>query len=302
LPSRHFCAIEFRKEMLQMTRQFSYVLLLSVMILGSTATRLNAKEEKLKLEQLLAKHLASIGTPEALAAAHSRVMAGTAQVIFRLGGAGLLNGKGNVVSDGRKYFIGMDFGVVNYPGDLFAFDGENLTVNLIKPGRRSNLGDFIYQHDVLLKEGLLGGTMTTAWPLLDLTLRQPKMNYSGLKKVEGRNLHEVKYRARKGGGDLQISLYFEPETFRHVASRFRLVVPATMGATPSDSANQRETVYTLDEQFGNFATVDSLTLPYFYKLTMTMEGQSSSYLTEWNLQAEKVSQNQQVDPGTFVVK
>ena len=41
---------------------------------------------------------------------------------------------------------------------------------------------------------------------------------------------------------------------------------------PADSANQRETVYTLEEQFGNFAAVDSLTLPHFYKLTMTMEG------------------------------
>jgi len=43
-------------------------------------------------------------------------MEGKSQVIFRLGGAGLLNGKGSVVSDGHKYLIGMEFGVVNYPG------------------------------------------------------------------------------------------------------------------------------------------------------------------------------------------
>jgi len=285
-----------------MTRQFACVLSMSVMILFSSATRLSAKEEKLTLEQLVAQHLASIGGPEALAAAHSRTMAGTAQVVFRLGGTGLLNGKGNVISEGHKYFIGMEFGVLNYPGDKLAFDGANLNVNYINPGRRSNLGDFIYQHEILLKEGLLGGTMTTAWPLLDLASRQPKMNYTGLKKLEGRSLHELKYRAKKGAGDLQISLYFDPDTFRHVGSRYRLVVPSRMGSNPLDSANQRETVYTLDEQFGNFATVDSLTLPHFYKLTMTMEGQSSSYLTEWNLRVEKVSQNQQVDPGAFVVK
>ena len=98
-----------------MTRQSLAVLFLGVMMLGSSAARLNAKEEKLKVEQLVAKHLASIGTPEALAAVHSRSIAGTAQVIFRIGGTGLLNGKGSVVSDGRKYFIGMEFGVVNYP-------------------------------------------------------------------------------------------------------------------------------------------------------------------------------------------
>jgi len=285
-----------------MIRQSLYILLLSLMILGSSATRLNAKEEKLKLEQLIAKHLASIGTPEALAATHSRSMEGKSQVIFRLGGTGLLNGTGRVVSDGHKYIIGMEFGVVNYPADIMAFDGENPTVNLIKPGRRSNLGDFIYQHDVLLREGLLGGAMSTAWALLDLASRQPKLNYTGLKKVEGRSLHEVKYRARKGGGDLQISLYFDPDTFRHLASRYRLVVPPAMATNPLESSGQRETVYTLDEAFGNFATVDSLTLPHFYKLTMTMEGQSSSYLTEWNFKAENVSQNPQLEPGTFVVK
>jgi len=52
----------------------------------------------------------------------------------------------------------------------------------------------------------------------------------------------------------------------------------------------------------DFTAVDSLTLPHFYKLIMTVEGMSGSLLTEWNLQAEKVSQNQQVDPGTFAVK
>jgi len=45
-----------------------------------------------------------------------------------------------------------------------------------------------------------------------------------------------------------------------------------------------------------------LTLPHFYKLTMTMEGQNASYLTEWNLQAEKALQNQTVEPTTFVVR
>ncbi len=284
-----------------MGRRIECALFLGAMILVSFSSDLKAKEEKLKVEQLVAKHLASIGTPEALAAANSRAIAGTAQVVFRLGGAGQLNGKGSIVSEGRKYLIGMDFGVVNYPGDDMAFDGQNLTVNYIKPGRRSNLGDFVYLHDVLLKEGLLGGTMTTAWPLLDLAVRQPKLNYTGLKKIEGRSLHEVRYRAKKGGGDLQIWLYFDPETFQHVESRYRYTIPSTMGASPTESASQKETVYTLDEQFGNFAVVDSLTLPHFYKLTMTIEGQNSSFLTEWNLKGERVAQNQSIDPATFVV-
>ena len=271
-------------------------------LLAFPAALLNAKDEKMKAEELVAKHLASIGTPEALAAVRNRTVTGSAQAIFRLPHQGQIGGKCDILSEGRQTRITMAFPSVEYPGEQLVFDGERVSVGQLHPGQRSNLSAFVYTHDVLMKEGLMGGVMTTAWALLDLTGRQPKLNYTGLKKVEGKQVHELKYRARKGAGDVLVSLYFDPETFRHVSSQFRLIQPAGMGRTPSESAEQKDTIYTLVETYGDFKAVDSLTLPHTYKLVLTIEGQGATVLIDYNLAATGILDNQTLDTKTFVVQ
>ncbi len=268
-------------------------------LLFAGVTPLAAKDPKMKAEEVIAKHLASIGTPEARAAIRNRAVEGIAQVIFRLPNPGALKGRGHVLSEGRQYHIGMDFNALEYPAEQLAFDGDKVTVSQVRPGQRSHLSMFVYQFDVLMKEGLLGGVMTTAWALLDLPGRQPKLDYSGLKKIGGKQLHELKYRARKGAADLQVSLYFDPETFRHVSTQIRLVQPATMGRTPTESAGQRDTIQTIVESYDDFRTVDSLTLPHAYKLVQTIEGQNSATLVDYNIAAAQIRHNQTLDPRVF---
>ncbi len=282
------------------TKIASLLLLLPLLVIS--VAPLNAKDEKMKPEELVAKHLASIGAPEALAAVRNRAVIGSAQAIFRLPSPGQISGKGNLISEGRQTRISMSFPSVDYPGEQMVFDGNKVFVDQLRPGQRSNLSAFVYTYDMLLKEGLLGGTMTTAWALLDVPARQPKLNYTGLKKVDGKQVHELKYRAKKGAGDIQVSLYFEPETFRHVSSQFRLTQPASMGRTPNESAAQKDTVYTLVETYGDFKTVDSLTLPHTYKLVFTIEGQSATVFAEYSIAAAEVLQNQTLDTKTFVVQ
>jgi hypothetical protein len=72
-----------------------------------------------------------------------------------------------------------------------------------------------------------------------------------------------------------------------------------MASTPAESSDQRNTLYTLVKQFGDFKEVDSLTLPHSYKLVLTIEGQRNTILSEWNIAAEQVSHNQQIDPKYF---
>lgn len=236
------------------------------------------------------KHLASIGTAEARAATRNRVVAGDADVVFRLGASGQLSGTGNFISEGRMIRLGMIFNGVEYPGESFAFDGKKVTVAQIQPGVRSRFGNFVLTYDALLKEGLLGGTLSTAWPLLDLAHRQPKLQYTGLKKIEGKQLHELKYEIKKGGTDLQVALYFDPESFRHVRSQYTLSLPEAMGGSPEVSS--------LVETFDNFKEVDGLTLPHAYKIIL----QRSGYLAEWNFVVTQVMHNQQIDPKWFVVQ
>jgi len=286
------------------------VVSLLLICLAGAAAPVGAKDEKIKVEDLIAKHLASIGTPEALAAVRSRVTSGTVQLIFRLGNQGQLDGKSNILSEGRLVRIGMNFAARQYAMEQLAYDGEKVTAGQIEPGRRSQLSAFVYQHDVLLEEGLLGGTITTAWALLDTAGRKPKVSFSGLKKIEGKQLYELKYKARKGQGDLQVSLYFEPETFRHVASQYRLSQPPPMtaaptgspGMEPTGSGRLKDTIYTIVEQFGDFKAVDSLTLPHSCKMVFTIEGQEQTFLTEWDIAIAQVAHNAQMEPGYFVVQ
>ena len=291
-------------------RSFRRIVSLLLIGLAGAATPLSPKDEKVKVEDLVAKHLASIGTPEALAAARNRVTSGTVQLIFRLGNQGQLDGKSNILSEGRLVRIGMNFAAQQYAMEQLAYDGEKVTVGQIEPGRRSQFSAFVYQHDVLLKEGLLGGTITTAWALLDTAGRQPKIAYGGIKKFEGKQLYELKYKAKKGQGDLQVSLYLEPETLRHLASQYRLSQPppmaaaptATPGFEPTGSGRLKDTIYTIVEQFGDFKSVDSLMLPHSCKMVFTLETQEQTFLTEWNIAITQVAHNAQMDPKYFVVQ
>lgn len=291
----------------RIVRRFLFILMIC---LAAAAAYVSAKEEKIKVEDLIAKHIASIGAPEALSAVRNRATSGTVQLIFRLGNQGQLEGKSNILSEGRSVRIGMNFAARQYPMEQFAYDGDKVTVGQIEPGRRSQFSAFVYQHDVLLKEGLLGGTISTAWALLDTAGRQPKLSISGLKKFEGKQLYELKYKAKKGQGDLQISLYFEPETFRHVASQYRLSQPPPMAAAPSGapgmdptgSGRLKDTIYTLVEQFEDFKPEDSLTLPHSCKITFTIEGENQTYLTEWDLAITQIAHNAQMEPAYFVVQ
>ncbi len=275
---------------------FCFLATLFSVVLGPS---LAAKEPKMKPEELVAKHLDSIGTPEARAAIKTRTAVGNGQIIFRLPSTGNLNGNSEVVSDGKKTRISMVFGVPNYPSEQFLFDGNNANTSQIRPGVRVSMALFAYTYDVMLREGLLGGTMTTAWALLDVAGRQPKLEYTGLKKVEGRQLHELRYRAKKGAGDLQVFLRFDPETFRHVQSEYRLTQPANMASTPAESSSQRDTLYRILEMFDDFKTIDGVTVPFSWKLKFSREGMGNTLLSEEAISLTQVVHNRPLDAKTF---
>jgi len=260
----------------------------------------SAKDEKLKPEEIVNKNLAAIGTQEDRAAVKSRIVSGTADVVFRLGGHGQMQGKGNMLSEGQKTRISMIFGGLDYPGEHLAYDGNKVTVGQVRPGERSTLSSFVYLQTTLLKEGLLGGTLSTAWALLDAPGRQGRLDYNGLKKIEGKQLHEVKYKPKKGAGDLGIFLYFEPETFRHVRSQYRMLQPPPMASTPTESSGMRDTIYLLVEQFDDFKSFDGITLPQSYKISFTIEGMGRTFLADWLMKTGEVVHNQEIDPKYFV--
>lgn len=256
--------------------------------------------EKMRTEELVAKHLESIGTATARAAAKNRVMNGAAEVTFRLGAQGHLVGKSTILSEGNKYRLEMSFLHEQYLGEQIAYNGQNVTAGTVRSGVRTNLASFLYNYDFLLKEGLVGGTTSSGWFLLDVAGRQPKLEYGGLKNIDGKKLHELKYKGGKGAGTFQTFFYFDPVTFRHVLSLYSLRVPAYLANTmPSLTQDQLEGSYRLREEFGAFKTVDGLTLPHFYKLVLTVEGQDQTFLADWTINISQVLHNQQLNAGSF---
>ena len=273
----------------------------AVMILMALFAPLLAQEPKLEPEELVARHLEALGPPGILSAVQNRTAQGVGRVEVLLGGAGTLEGPARFVSEGPKIFFSIQFNELNYSAEEISYDGEDCYVGNTQPGLRSQLGQFLYQYDDLVREGLLGGVLSTAWPLLDLGARRPRLDYEGLKKVSGQELLDLRYRMRKGAGDFRIHLYFDPETFRHRATIYKLRVPAPMGATIKESARQTDTHFTLEEWFNDFEPTDGLDLPTFWTIRLSLETRTGTFLAKWDMLYSQITHDLSIDPQLFVL-
>ncbi len=284
-----------------MNRKKVVAALMGISALLFLTTLTTAKDEKMDPKELVALHLKSVGPAEKLSARKDCVAEGGGVMRILGGGSGTLTGPAMLVSEGDKVRLTINFGYLNYPSEQYVFDGQKFDAGDLSPGRRSRFGNFLYTYPAIVTEGLLGGVLTTAWPLENLEKRNPKLRYGGIKKIGGKDLHELRYVPRKGGGDLTILMYFEPDTYRHVETIYRVVIPAQipMGGS-SQSAVQRETRYEIEEKFENFQSVDGLTLPIHWDFRLTMEGLTTS-ITEWDLNFTKIAFDQPLDSKAFTL-
>lgn len=243
--------------------------------------------EKMKPEEVIAHHLDAVGTKEARAAA--RNVEGSCAMTAPSGGgvAGALLGRFRFESDAARFRLQMKFPSQGYPEEGFALEAGKPEVGFVLPGRRSALGNFLSTNEAILREGLLGGILNGAWPLLDLAGRGAKVGYDGLKKLEGRERHRLRYRARKGQGDLEAFLYFEPDTFRHVASVYRTSLAQQLGTTIESSSRQSDIYLQLDETFSDFKPSRGLTVPASWTIRYEMQGKVTQHW-KYDLAAERL--------------
>jgi len=258
--------------------------------------------QKPEAADVLARHLESIGSAEARAMVRNRVLNGSAHVLFRAGYHGQEDGKFSFLSEARNIRLGMRFPNADYSGEQLAYDGSNATTGFIRPRVRSTLSDLCYQYDYLLREGLLLGSASSAWPLLDLQQRGAALEYNGLEGVEGRDLHEVRYRARRGDQDFSVLLYFDPDSYRHVRSKYRLRMGYVIGPDPISSSRLQPTYVDILEEFDQFRSVDGLTLPHAYKLSLSVDEKERSIMMEWTVSIDRILHNQKLDPKYFSIK
>lgn len=259
-----------------------------------------ANGQKLKTEEIIAKHLEAIGAAETLQSVTTRVAGGTVVVTFKEPGTGQLGGRVVLASEGPKNVVAMVFdnASTNYPHEKVGFDGRDVSGSYARPGIRSALGDFLLTHKAIVKQGIWGGALSQAWPLLDVTKNKIKVESAGTKKIGDRLTHQLKF--SPSGSDVRVTLFFDAETFQHVRTEYNRSIPAQMGATPETSASQSETRYKLVEDFSDFKKEGGLTLPHSYKIYLEILSRSP-YKAEWAMTLSDFQFNQRIDPTAFDV-
>ena len=271
---------------------------LSLLLVFGVGTPSSATD-KITAQELVARHLESIGTAQARATVKTRIIAGNSSVVFRTVPKGQSGGRAVLASDGIRTLIGMSFPSPVYPREQLAFNGNSFMAAFVTPGVRSMLGTFLMTHSQIFKQGLMGGTLSSAWPLLDVASHKPGLEYGGLKKVDGSTLHELKYLPR-GGSDLQISLFFD-ETYRHVRTQYVRVIPAPTGSRAYANVEEREIRYKMVEEFSDFKPEGGLNLPHTYKITLTADSQAGTFLADWVITLSLFTFNEPIDPASFTI-
>ncbi len=290
------------REDLMMRRSYLVLLIIALCLsLGILQSEKSlAKDDEIKPEEVVAKHLNSLGEPRNLAAIRSRMIRGSASLELIQGGFGNIpNGTSLIVSEPNRLGIVMRFSAFNYPGEHFAFDGHDATVGYLDFDTKSRLGSFITQFYGLIEEGLLGGILSVSWPLLDIQESQPKLKYNK-RTIGERNLHELTYnpKSRSGMLRLQIKLFFDFETFRHVMTEYSHSY--SYGIYSDITVSRRSIRMLLREEFGDFREVDGLMLPHKY--TINYSEDTIPFIGRYTIKAQQWLHNTQIDPGLFKAK
>ncbi len=260
------------------------------------AFSLSAFSQKMKPEEILAKHLDSIGTSAIRTADKTRIMVGDADVVFVT--QKNLSAKGRIVlaSAGEKNFLGLSLNSLDYPSEKFSFDGNKAKVGYARVGVRSVLGNFVSSNNILLEDSLLGGTLSTSWALLNMPDKKVKLTNEGTKKIDGRETYALGYAAKS---DLNITLYFDKETFRHVRTEYKRTASAGIGTNPNQSSRFSESRFVITEDFSDFKAEKGLTLPHNYRLNYSVTGQNGTTEIQWNFIFNEFAFNQNLADGTF---
>lgn len=288
---------------------FKY-LAITLLLISFVAVAANpaTPDEKIKAADIIAKHLAAIGPAENLTAAKSIVAIGEAKAFSRTSAVRDISGVSQIASAGDKVLLAMVFNSVNYPYEKIGYDGDKMTIALWNStGQRSALEDFLMSQQVIFKEGLIGGVLSSAWPLRNLSERGAKLSYEGTKKIDDRTVYELKYSPKKGS-DLKISLFFDAETFRHVRTEYSRTVSNRMGSRPdsmvtgavTDTGSTTLSHYKLTEDFSDFKTTNNLTLPTTYKVRLAIDAEQTK-LSEWLLTFKQFSFNEPLETAAFNV-
>lgn len=252
--------------------------------------------QKTTAEDILAKHLDSIGSAKSRDSVKTRIIVSDTEFLRQKQNP--IRGKSIIASSNEGTMFGINLEANDYRLDKFSYDGKKIRVGYIQPGTRSILGSFILSYSTLLKDGLLGGTLSSSWALLNTERRKSKLSYDGTEKIDGKETYVLEFEP-KGSADISIKMYFDSQNFRHVRTEYNRVIGARMGGGVDNSARQVETRFKLIEDFSNFKKFGELTLPSSYKIDFTVAGGALTTNYQWKFKVTDASFNQLLGDNAF---
>ena len=261
----------------------------------------SASGQKISVENIVAKHLDSIAGADARAAVKTRVLEGKVQARTTLNSGSLIKGKTVLASDAERTALQMSFDFVDYTGENINFDGKTVNAAFATTDRRSALGSFTYNFSEIVKGGFFGGALLSSWALIDADKKISKSFYEGKEKIGDREVYVLRVVPRNGS-TLNIKMYFDVQSFRHLRTRYHLSQYRSPLISSEVSSRQSETRYLLIEDFSDFKSVNDLTLPTTYKVTYTLDTYENSQEFEWVLNFSRFAFNSALKPQLFAFK
>jgi hypothetical protein len=266
--------------------QHSFVLRFILVIFAFLGLSIVANSQQLRADEIIGKHIASIGSPEAIAKAKGRMAIGKSEFIRQIPRQ-TATGHSVMASDGSEFAFHSTFDLQIYPMERIGIFSNKITIPLLNEGMRSPLGAFLMVNDKTLRDRIFGGTIFSTWRLLDLSGADGKFEADGKKKINGRETFVLAYRPKSGlRGGSTIKLYFDAENFHHVRTVMELSEPdrgfeingQNTQMTPANASNGS----VLMEDFGDYKEVNGLVLPHNYNVSLTLNGYAGTAQFKWN--------------------
>jgi hypothetical protein len=273
------------------------VILLSLAFVLLVAPSVSA--QKIQLQDIVSKHLLAVKSAEQKTKVTNITAVGETSYAQGSNHQREYTGKSVLVSDGKKVALAVALPIQDYPFERVTYDGRKVTLPFIRPGTRSPLGNFLFINDEIVEEGLFGGVLSTAWLLNFPEEKKGSMSVEGTKKLSGKDVHVVSYNTR-GGTGLQVKMFFETESGRHVRTEYRRKSTSSMAGSPEASASfTNDIIEEMSEDFGDFRTEAGVTLPTSYKIRVRQVTGTNSREFFYTMKVGAFYYNQQLDAATF---
>jgi hypothetical protein len=264
-----------------------------------------AQDKNLTAEEIIARHLASFGSADAIAKSVNRMAVGHADFTIL---SSQKNAAGNVVlaSNGKDLALFSTFDMSDYRMERIGLFNNKVTVPVAEQGQRGPLGKFVLAYDKFVGQRLFGGSIFSTWALYSSDLNGVKVEVDGRKKVGGTDAWVLKVIPKGGlGSGSYIKLYFDVKDFHHIRTVYRQAetergfygnvnskasggggqVP---GSWDQDMASNGST---LTEDFSDF-NVDAggISLPHKYSVLLSFDSAqgSSEYKYEFKITEYKL--------------